>query len=376
MDALSVPAKRRQRQEAFWTRVHHGVRQMVQGVIEQASKLLLQAHLQADWNERTADRRGYRNGHYRRRLVTPHGPLSVRIPRCRGGGLDCSLMFDRYQRRIDDVDRILRHAYLLGASTRGTAELAEQIFGDCLSHQTISQLMRWLDEQLALWRQRPIAPVYPVVYVDGMHVDVLGADRMVMLVAGQRADGKLDLLGLCVSTGEQCLELLRDLRRRGLEGVEMFVSDESGAIRSALEQVYPEVSWQHCTFHRLKALREKVGATEFRDRMVAEASCIFRCPSSRAALDAAVAWARRWRPLAAWAVQQFMTDLQDSLQFYRLPKDWWRRTRTNNPLERRIRTLRDRLRPMGCFYDPRAVERAVFGQALRWHWIPELTHNT
>ncbi|MCJ7544764.1 MAG: IS256 family transposase [Phycisphaerae bacterium] len=376
MDRLSVPPTRRQRQEAFWGWIDARVKQLVQDVAEQTLELEMQAYLQAAWNQRTPTRRGYRNGHYRRGLATPHGPLSVRIPRCRFGGLDCWRLFDRYQRRIADVDRILRHAYLLGVSTRGTAELAEQVFGGRLSHQTVSQLMRWLDEQLALWRQQPILPVYPVLYIDGMHVDVLGGDRMVMLAAGQRPDGQLDMLGFCVSTGEHCLELLNDLRRRGLEGVELFVSDESGAIRSALEQVYPEVAWQHCTFHRLAALRANVGPADFRDRMVAEAACVFRCPSRPAAVETAAAWARRWKSQAPWAVQQFLTDLQDSLRFYNLPKDWWRRVRTNNPLERQIRTLRQRLRPMGCFHDASAIERAVFGQFLRWHLIPELTHDT
>jgi transposase-like protein len=286
------------------------------------------------------------------------------------------LIFDPYQRRIRDVERIIRHACLLGVSTRGTAELAEQIFGGSVSHQTVSRLMRWLDRQLAVWREQAITPVYPVVYIDGMHVNVLGADRMVMLVAGQRMDGKLELLGFSVSTGEQCVELLKDLRGRGLEGVEMFVSDEGGAIRSALEQVYPEVSWQHCTFHRLQALRAAVGNTEYRDLMVAEAGCIFRCPSRQAAGDAARAWAERWGAVNPWAVQRFMDHLEDSLMFYQLPQRWWKRTRTNNPLERLIRTLRMRLDNIGCFHDPPAVERAVFGQALRWHWIPQLTHNT
>ena len=67
-------------------------------------------------------------------------------------------------------------------------------------------------------------------------------------------------------------ELLQDLRDRGLEGVGLFVSDESPAIRSALELVYPEVAWQHCTFHRLAALRQTVGPTDYRNRMLAEAN--------------------------------------------------------------------------------------------------------
>ncbi|MFH1419685.1 MAG: IS256 family transposase [Planctomycetota bacterium] len=375
MDGLSVPPEGQARQEAFWGWVDQEVREMAGAMIETVLQAEQNVHLAAGWNQRTATRRGYRNGSYRRRLTTPHGPLTVAIPRCRAGGLDCSMIFDRYQRRIADVDRILRHAVLLGASTRGTAELSEQVFGGCLSHQTVSKVTRWLDERLLAWRNQPIEPLYQVVFLDGMHVNIVGGDRMVMLACGLREDGELDALGFCVRTGEQCAELLADLRRRGLDGVELFVSDESGPIRSALQQVYPEVAWQSCTFHRLSNLRENVGTTEFRDGMLAEAACIFRCPSRQAALDAAVAWVQRWKPRAPWAVQQFADGLTDSLTFYNLPKTWWRRVRTNNPLERLIRTLRQRLRPMGCFHDQPAVERAVFGQLLRWRKV-KLTQNT
>lgn len=372
---VSVTPTRRQRQETFWAWTDGMVKQLVTGLAERVLESELEVYLNAGWNHRTQDRCDYRNGHYRRWLTTPHGPVRLKVPRCRSGGFDSSTVFDRYQRRIADVDRILRHAYLLGCSSRGTAQLAEQVFGGSISHQTISKLTRWLDAQLIRWRTRPIEPVYRVVYIDGMHVDVIGGDRMVMLVSGARFDGGMDVLGFSVAAGERCVELLDDLRRRGLEGVEMFVSDESGPIRHALEQVYPEVPWQSCTFHRLAALRTNVGSTDFRNLMVAEAGCIFRCPSKSAAVDAAVAWAKRWKSLSPWAVKEFMDDLGDSLMFYNLPSVWWTRARTNNPQERLIETLRMRLRPMGCFHDDPAIERAVFGQLARWHKI-KLTHNT
>ena len=359
---VSVPSTRQQRQETFWTWTNGLVKRLVTDLAEKVLQLELEACLGAGWNQRTKSRSDYRNGHYRRRLTTPYGPVRLKVPRCRSGRFDASMIFDRYQRRLADVDRILRHAYLLGCGTRGMACLGEQVFGGSISHQTISKLTRWLDEQLAHWRSRPIEPVYRVVYIDGRHVDVLGGDRMVMLVSDARFDGGTDVLGFSVGVGERCVELLDDLRRRGLEGVEMFVSDESGPIRHALEEVYPEVPWQSCTFHRLQALRASVGHTEFRDLMVAEASCIFRCRSKSAARDAAVAWAKRWKLLAPWAVQGFVDGLANSLTFYSLPSDWWTRTRTNNPMERLIQTLRMRLRPMGCFQDVPAIERAVFGQ--------------
>jgi putative transposase len=373
--ACSLPMELRQRQSLFWNWVDQQVQRLVVGLMEMALRSLLHEHLQAAWNQRTPRRQGHRNGYRRRRLMTPHGVLALRVPRTRQGTFQQALIFERYQRRIADVERVLRHAYLVGVSTRDTAELAEQLFGGPLSHQTISALMRWLDEKLAQWRRQPLAPIYAVVYIDGMRVKERGAGRNVMLVAGRRCDGVLEVLGFCVSTGEQCTDLLADLRRRGLENVQLFVSDESPAIRAALEAVYPDVLWQHCVFHRLAQLRMDIGATAYRDRMLAEAACIFRCPSRLAARDAAGFWRQRWHATDPVAVAHFLENLGDSLNFYDLPMTWWKRVRTNNPLERFIRTLRQRLRPMGCFHDEPAIERAVFGQLLRRHKI-KLTHNT
>ena len=371
----SLTSEQPHRQVAFWKFVEQHVRQLAADLAEKVLELQLQAQLRAGWNQRTTRRIGHRNGYYSRRLSTPHGPLRIRVPRPRRGTLDTTLVFDRYRRRIADVERILRHAYLLGVSTRGLAGLAEQIFGGSLSHQSISQLMLWLDDQLVRWRNQPIRAVYPVVYIDGMHVDVLGGDRMVMLVVGQRQDSIMEVLGFCVSTGEQCKALLEDLHARGLEDVQLFVSDESGPIRHALQEVYPLASWQSCTFHRLSRLRVTIGPAIYRDQMVGEAACVFRCESLGGALDTVAAWRVRWERTNPLAVDQFVHGIRDSLSFYELPKQWWKRVRTNNPIERLIRTLRQRLRSMGCFHDESAVERAVFGQLLRWHKI-KLTHNT
>jgi transposase-like protein len=361
------------RQGFFWGWILNQVQAFVGGLLQEVLRLEQERILQVPWNQRGEGRRGWRNGFYPRRLLTPHGPLQVKIPRCRRGGTDCSMMFDRYQRRVADVDRILLHAYLLGTSTRATAQLGEQVFGGCLSHQTISRLGRWLDEQMTAWRAAPIEPIYRVVYLDGMHLDVQGGDLNVMLVMGLTHEGQKEVLGFAVNRGEQCRELLWNLRRRGLEGVELFVSDDAAVIGHGLAEVFPEVPHQRCTMHRLMNLWKDVGDKEHRWEMVKEASNIFRCPTKSAAVDQAVAWARQWRHREPWAVQQFMTDLGDSLMFYSLPKDWWRRTRTNNYLERLIRTLRMRLRNMGCHYDKPAVERAVFGQLARWHLLGTYT---
>lgn len=371
----SLTSHRNNTQEVFWTCVETQVRRLATSLAENVLESLRDKQLGVAWNQRADGRSGYRNGYYRRTLSTPHGPLSIRVPRLRRGALDASVVFDRYQRRLPDVQRILRHSYLLGASTRALGPLAEQIFGRSLSHQTISRLMRWLDDQIRTWRNQPISPVYRVVYIDGMHVKGLCGGRRVMLVTGRRFDGTLEVLDVCVSRGERCLELLASLRKRGLEGVELFVSDDSTAVAFALEWVYPEVPRQDCTFHRLQRLRTAIGDTGHRNRMVAEAACVFRCETPMAAWSTAQQWRDRWRSTCPAAVGQFMEGLGKSLMFYDLPKTWWKQTHTNNPMENLIRQLRRRLKTMDGFHDDPAVERAVFGQLLRWRKI-KLTQNT
>lgn len=363
-------------QEVFWAWVDRACRETARELVEWLLGRLQQEALGAAWHERTDRRTGYRHGVYRRRLTSPYGLLEIAVPRIRGASLDCRLVFERYRRRCRDVDRVLRRAFLLGVSLRDAAALGEQLWGQGLSHQTVATLMRWLDGRLEAWRQQPIRGMYRVVQIDGMYVTVGGRKRVVMLVVGLKADGWKEVLGFSVERGEGCRELLWALRRRGLEGVELFVTDDAGAIGSALEEVYPEVPRQVCSWHRLVGLWERLGPVAWRHRMVREAGRVFRCVSRAAALEEAERWTRRWGDRAETAVAWFLDGLADSLVFYHLPEPWWRRARTTSLVERLIRKLRRRLRPMGAFANPAAVERGVFGQLLRWHLVHEITHRT
>jgi len=373
---LTVTDAHPEMQEAFWTIVDRQVKGLTVEIVQKTLEWLLQEQLLAGRHQRTTQRAGYRNGFYRRGLLTPHGQLMIRVPRPRGGGLDCSVVFDRYSRRAADVNRILLRMYLEGIGTRHTAAFAEQLWGGILSHQTISNLRSWLESKLAEYRRQPIQPVYRVVALDGMHVTIGGQKRVIVLAVGLRQDGRRDVLGFSVGRGEYCVELLWDLRRRGLEGVEMFVTDDSPALKASLEMVYPEVPWQCCVWHRLRRLRELLVRSPYRAQMVEDAARIFRCVSGSAAREVTRGWARRWREYEPEVVQHFERVSGDSLTFYELPVALWPGARTTNNAEGVIGLLRKRLRLMGAFANVAAAERAVFGQLVCRHLLPEFTHNT
>ena len=104
--ACSLTTQAAPRQRIFWNWVDQEVRRLVVGLIQMALEKLLHQHLQAAWNQRTPQRRGYRNGYRQRGLMTPHGVLTIRVPRLRDGVLDPTVIFHRYQRRIADVERV------------------------------------------------------------------------------------------------------------------------------------------------------------------------------------------------------------------------------------------------------------------------------
>ncbi len=362
-------------QQAFWTLVDRDLRQVAEDWVNQALEFVADEAAGATWHQRSPQRRAWRNGHRRRKLLSRYGPLDLLVPRLRPWPLETSLVFDAWQRRQQDVDRALLRAYVLGVSTRGTAALAEQLFGGSLSHAAVSRLGRWLDNSLATYRQQPIAARYPVVQLDGMHLGVRGGDQMAVLVVGLREDGGRDVLGFSLAAGEQCRALLWELRVRGLEGVKLFTSDGSGAIESALAEVYPDVPRQECSTHRLRGLLERVGRTPEGWRLVREAARIFRASSRSTAAAVARVWSARWRRWHPAAVSWFLDGLSECLLFYDLPERWWRQARTTNRVERLIRTLRMRLRPMGTFHHVQAAERALFSQLLRWHLTEHITHS-
>mgnify|MGYP006297200675 CR=1 FL=1 len=362
-------------QETFWSFVRLACGDLVKDLIEWGLRRLQHQGVGVGWHERSRRRSGYRNGTYTRKLVTPEGPVKVKVPRIRGASLLTRAVFDRYQQRCDDVDRVLRQAYLMGLSTGDAAELGGQLFGQDVSRQTISALGRWLDVRLQMYRQMPILGHYPVVQLDGMYVTVGGRKKVIVVAMGIQEDGTKHVLGFSLGRGESCRDLLWDLRERGLEGVEVFVTDDSGPIRSALEEVYPEVPKQVCVWHLLQNLHRRLKGADHRLKMLLGASRIFRCVSLEAALEETERWTRRWGPHEEETVGWFLDVLGDSLNFYHMPEPWWKRTRTTSLTERLIGKLRRRLNLMGAFANAAAADRAVFGQLLRWRLVPEITHK-
>ena len=302
----------------------------------------------------------WRNGHFRRTLVTQAGEIQVRVPmlRCRACGASGRWdkeLWDRFERLAGDWQGMLV-SWLEHGSVRSFAGHMAQQAGVTVAPSTLAKRMEEAEERYRLWREKAFQAPAPVLVVDGLHFTVgKGPGRQgrrmcaVVAIGLWPEEGRAEIVDFQIGDKEDertCRRLFERLQRRGWEKPELVVSDDNRAYRAAAEWVWPQVSWQLCINHKLRAARRRAPAGKKR-KFASEAAEIFRAESKQQAQQRARAFAKRWYAEAPGAVMSLMRNLEMALTYYDYPASWQRAIRTNNAAESAMRRLRDGLRRAG-----------------------------
>ena len=230
------------------------LREIVERVVQQILEVEMTEHIGAAPYERTTERKGHRNGHKPRTLRTRVGTLNLLVPQDREGTFSTKL-FSRYQRNEKALVLALMEMYVEGVSTRKVKDVTESLCGTSFSKSLVSELAGRLDAELEAWRSRPLeGEGYPYLFVDARYEKVRVGHRIVsqgvLVVSGVRqTDGMREILAVEVADTESEAtyhELFRSLKSRGLEGVELVVSDDHEGLKSAIGRHFQGASWQRC----------------------------------------------------------------------------------------------------------------------------------
>jgi len=205
--------------------------------------------------ERAPDRRQtQRNGYRQRRWDTRVGELELAIPKLRTGSYFPSFLEPR-RRAEQALVAVVQEAYVNGISTRKVDRLVEQLGLQGMSKDTVSRLCRGLDEQVTVFRERPLAGAYPYLWLDAKVERVRergGVRHKALVIAyGVHQTGRREVVGLDVGEAETeafWRGFLRSLRARGLEGVQLVISDAHTGLKAAIAKVFG-CPWQRCRVH-------------------------------------------------------------------------------------------------------------------------------
>lgn len=201
----------------------------------------------------------HRNGHRTKTVTTEVGPVEVSVPRDREGTFEPQLVRKR-QRRLSGVDEMVLSLSAKGLTHGEISAHLREVYGTEVSKQTISTITDSVVAGMTEWQNRPLDVVYPVVFIDCVHVKVRDgqvANRPVYVALAVTADGTRDILGLWVGDGGEgakyWLQVLTEIRNRGVNDVLMVVCDGLTGLPDAVNTVWPATIVQTCVVHLLRA---------------------------------------------------------------------------------------------------------------------------
>jgi len=343
------------------------LRTLVERTLQELLEAEMTAHVGAEPYERTETRSGHRNGYRPRTLHTRVGTLTLLVPQDREGTFSTAL-FARYQRSEKALVLALMEMYLEGVSTRKVQEITEVLCGTTFSKSLVSSLVGTLDAELTTWRTRRLDDTtYPYLAVDARYEDVRSDGRIVsqgvLIVAGVREDGKREILSVDVADTESeatYQECFRQLKARGLQGVELVTSDDHRGLVAAVKRHFQGASWQRCQVHFARGLLGLVGATK-RAELGAGLRLVFAASTLQDSRLQAEALAEQWRTTHPHVAAQIDEHIQECFAsgtlWVSFPPSHRVKIRTTNGLERLNEELKRRTRVVRIFPNRQACLR-------------------
>ena len=351
-----------------------GLAELVEQVLNQLLEAEITHHLGAGRHERTPERRGRRNGHYRRSLTTRVGTIELNVPRDREGRFRTEL-FERYQRSEKALVLSLLEMVVNGVSTRKVARITEELCGREFKRSTVSDLAKQLDVQVEAWSERPLEGAFPFLIVDAMQIKVRREEAVrptsVLIAVGVNQDGLREIVGLRVADSESeqsWRDLFTDLKRRGLSGVEYVVSDAHGGLVSACKRAFQGVIWQRCQVHFRRNVVDRA-AKRHHDVLHRGLDRILDAHDPDEARQEFRRLCADLEGKADRALEALEAGLEDAIQVLVLPLKYRRRLKSTNMLERLIEEVRRRERVIRIFPNERSAWRLLGALLAEQHEV-------
>jgi putative transposase len=352
------------------------LRPLIEQVIQQVLEGEMEEALGAGKGERTPNRQGYRAGYYGRTLITRVGKLELRVPQDRQGRFRTEV-FERYQRSEKALVSALTEMYVQGVSTRKVKAITEELCGHEFSASTISRMNQHLDEELEKFAARQLEEAYPYVILDARYEkvreDAVIRSQAVLIAIGVDWEGRRNVLAVELANRESLSswrEFCLRLKARGLHGVEVVISNDHAGLRKTIAEVFTEAVWQRCYVHFLRNALDYLPRKADNDCLT-ELRWIYDRRSIEEARQDLAAWLKKWTARYPKLCDWVENNIEETLTFYRLPRQHHKNLKSTNMLERLNEEIKRRTLVVRIFPNTAACLRLIRALAVEMHenWL-------
>ncbi|WP_106966165.1 IS256 family transposase [Streptomyces sp. NTK 937] len=344
------------------------------GLLQQLTKRLLESALEGE----ITDHLGYdkhdpagkdggnsRNGTRGKTVLTDVGPVEIAVPRDREGSFEPKIVKKR-RKRLSGVDEMVISLAAKGLTTGEVQAHLSEVYGADVSRQTISTITDKVLEGMAEWQNRPLDAVYPVIFIDAIHVKIRDgavANRPIYVVLAVTVEGRRDILGLWAGDGGEgakyWMHILTEIKNRGVNDVLMLVCDGLKGLPDAVETVWPRTTVQTCVVHLLRT-SFRYAARQDWDKIAKLLKPVHTAATEEAALERFAESADAWGKKYPAVVRLWENAWEEFTPFLRFDTEIRRIVCTTNAIESVNARIRRAVKARGHFPNEQAALKCVY----------------
>ncbi len=342
------------------------LKQLTKAILERALAAELTGHLGYEKHDPAGYKSGNsRNGSTKKALKGDFGEIELETPRDRDSSFEPKIIA-KGQTRFTGFDDKILSMYARGMTTREIEGHLQEIYGVEVSPGLISNVTEAVMEEVRAWQSRPLDALYPILYLDALYVKIREnghvQNRAVYLALGIKMDGSKEVLGLWTSANEGAkfwLQVLTELKNRGMEDLFIACVDGLKGFPDAIETVFPKAQVQLCIVHLVRASLNYVSWKQRRE-VAADLRTIYRAATAEEAEMRLEEVARKWDRTHPTIGQIWRRNWERIIPFFAYPEEIRKIIYTTNALESVNMSLRKVIKTRGSFPNEESAIKLLY----------------
>ena len=306
-----------------------GIEKMLEGELD--------AHLDYDKHSHRKED-NIRNGHSKKTRKTSYGDDQIRVPRDRDASYN-PMIIPKRKSMVEGLENVIVSLYAKGMSVSDIEEQIREIYNFDISPATISRITDAVTADIVAWQNRPLEPVYLIVWMDGIVFKVREGSKVInktiYIAVGLRRDGLKEVLGLWLGKNESSafwMSVLTDLKARGTEDILITATDNLNGFTETIRTVFPESKTQICIVHQIRNACRYV-VWKDKKQFTSDMKNIYNAPNKEAAAAALEDFAVKWDSKYSYAVQSWRNNWEELTVFFEYPVEIRKVIYTTNLIE-------------------------------------------
>ena len=307
----------------------------------------------------------FRNGHTKKKVKTSFGESKIMVPRDREASFNPMIVPKRGS-IVDGIENVIVSLYAKGMSNSDIEEQIREVYNFEVSTSTISRITEKISGDIVAWQNRPLEPVYLIVWMDGIVFKVRENSKVInktiYIAVGLRRDGKKEVLGLWLGKTESAafwMSVLTDIRARGTEDILITATDNLNGFTDTIKNVFPESKTQICVVHQIRNACRYV-VWKDKKAFTADMKHIYNAPNQEAAKMALEDFAQKWDGKYSYAIKSWRDNWEELTVFFEFPIEIRKIIYTTNLIENLNGKIRKYTKNKLSFPTDDAVMKSVY----------------